>query len=153
MTTERARRGSLVMTVAAAMALSGCSAVQASREVRGRAMDEQVDRIAAALSALDVGAIEDLTCKEPWLVQVPLSSPSPEPPLYVKVLDVEPLSLDGSTYQDPDPGAEFHIASFQGSSGDPEFAEHVYVDAVVRVDEHGACLWALGAPFAVLLGL
>ncbi|WP_309128540.1 hypothetical protein [Microbacterium sp.] len=141
------------LAVAVVFVLSGCTPLLSSPEMRARAVEDEAERIAGALSTLDTHALEGLVCEEPWRVQTPKDDPRPPQPLTVEVWRIEPLSLEDSNHQDPDPDAEFFTVSFMDRIDAQEFADRVRLDAVVRVDEQSACLWALDAPFVVYLGL
>ncbi|MFD5215078.1 hypothetical protein [Microbacterium sp. NPDC058345] len=148
------RKQMLVVVPAMVAALSGCAPLLSSQEMRAQAVEQEAEQIRDALSNLDPEAIERLTCEHPWRVIEVQADPRPPAPLSVELRSIEPLSLQGSSYTDPDPDAEFFTASFTDTVHDEqEFARRVNLDAVVRVDERDACLWALDAPFVVYLGL
>jgi len=147
-----ATRGIVLLAMAAGM-LSGCSTALTTPELRAQAAEETAERLAEALARLDADAIDRLTCEDPWRVQPVQVDPRPAEPLTVEVRSVDRLPTETWTHRDRDPDAEFHLASFLDQVDPPEIAERVGLDAILRVDEQGACLWAMDYPFLVFLGL
>lgn len=138
--------------------LTACGGATALDTAEGRvqAVQSTLAEVESALSEYDSEAIKKLQCVEPYATELP-SKESLEPgvqlPLAVEAIDAEPLDLSDSTYSDPDPAAEFYLASMQ-QRGDALDAPFVMLpDVVIRVDDELACLWAMGPPFALLMGL
>lgn len=148
-----ARMTKAIAALAVVGMLSGCSTALITPEQREKAAQETADRLAEALATLDLEAIDELTCEDPWRVQRVQVDPPLEEPLTVEVRTVYRLPTETWRYRDPDPDAEFHLASFLDTVDPPELAQRVGLDAILRVDERGACLWAMDAPFVVFLGL
>ncbi|UNK72245.1 hypothetical protein [Microbacterium sp. H1-D42] len=135
--------------------LSGCTPVQRldSAESRVDAVYDEMTLIAEAVSLLDPTAIEQLQCAEPRLIELP-EPPAPDtPPPLIEVDGVEPLDLSGSNFTDPDPGAQFYLASLRASGSASERDPLPMPDVIVRVDDSEACLWAMAPPFVVQMGL
>lgn len=138
--------------------LSGCTSAQTldTAERRADAVRDEMALIADAVSSFDASAIEHLQCEAPRLIELPRRDELPAAaalPLTVEVGEIETLDLSGSTYADPDPGAEFHLTSLRERAGTAGRDPILLPDVIVRVDDSEACLWAMAPPFVVLLGL
>lgn len=147
-----------VIAVVAAVALSGCAPARDldTAALREEAVHEELERVADALSEFDAPGIEQLQCEQPWSVKLPRPAqldPAVTLPLAVELGDIEPLDLSASNHDDPDPDAEFHLASMRVGDTAPAAAAVSLPDVVVRVDDREACVWAMGPPFTVLFGL
>jgi len=141
-----------------AIALTACGGTAALDTAAGRAqaVESTLAEVESALSEYDSEAVKKLQCVEPYVIELPRREslePEVQLPLAVEATEVELLDLSDSTYSDPDPAAEFHLASMQ-QGGDALGTPFVMLpDVVIRVDDELACLWAMGPPFALLMGL
>jgi len=147
------RTAAALAAVTMMLAAGGCSTALTTPQQRAEAAEQTAARLAEALARLDLDAVDDLACEDPWRIQRLQVDPRPDQELTVEVRTVDRLQTDTWRYRDNDPDAEFHLASFLDTVDEPELARRVGLDAILRVDEHGACLWAMDAPFVVFLGL
>ncbi|MGF2947823.1 hypothetical protein [Microbacterium alcoholitolerans] len=141
-----------------ALVLSGCTPVQTldTPELRAGALQEELTQVADAVASFDASAIEELQCEEPRYIELPREDQLDEAvslPLSIEMGEAEPLDLSDSQYTDPDPAAEFHLASIRQASRGGAGARVSLPDVIVRVDDRRACVWAIGPRFALLLGL
>lgn len=153
-------RGAAALPAAAAalLALSGCTPVQTldTPELRANALQEELARVADAVASFDASAIEDMQCEEPWYIELPRHDQLDDAvtlPLSVEIVEDELLDLSGSTHEDPDPTAEFHLVAMRDASARDTGPRVSLPDVVMRVDERRACVWAMGPSFTLLLGL
>lgn len=138
--------------------LSGCTPVQTldTRELRAAALQEELTELADAVASFDTSAIKKMQCREPWYIELPRKEQlgaDVSLPLEVEVRGAEPLDLSSSTYTDPDPDAEFHIAGLRDARVVAIGDRVALPDVVVRIDDRRACVWSLGPSFILLLGL
>lgn len=147
------RTAAALAAVTMMLAAGGCSTALTTPQQRAEAAEQTAARLAEALARLDLDAVDALACEDPWRIQRLQVDPRPDQELTVEVRTVDRLQTDTWRYRASDPDAEFHLASFLDTVDEPELARRVGLDAILRVDEHGACLWAMDAPFVVFLGL
>lgn len=145
------------LAAALMLALTACSGPPKldTPQLRSEAVGAALDDVAAALESGDAEAIRQLTCAEPHIIE-PLSDDvagMASAPLSIEADEPEPLDLSDSTYEDPDPEADFHIAGMRQVTDGPDAPMVTLPEIVIRVDDELACVWAMGPPFALLMGL
>lgn len=134
------------VAVTVMLLLSGCAPRVAldTPELRTQAVKDRFARLAQAMNAHDVEAINGMACEAGARPIIPSSSVTEgDVPLDVIVDGVRPIGSDDIDLDGESATAEFQFGSLHDRDvGDDDV--RVSDEAIVRVDDDGACLWAMG---------